>query len=86
LAGGVRYLGETAGNISGPTVVTVPGVTLFDAALHYDLAALGPQFKGFQFQINATNLFDKTYVNYCADNGCFYGLRREVIATLRYRW
>jgi iron complex outermembrane receptor protein len=86
LAGGVRYLGETAGNISGPTVVTVPGVTLFDAALHYDLAALGPQFKGFQFQINATNLFDKTYVNYCGDNGCFYGLRREVIATLRYRW
>jgi len=86
LAGGVRYLGESAGNTIGATVVNVPSVTLFDAALHYDLAALGQQFKGFQFQINATNLFDKTYVNYCGDNGCFYGLRREVIATLRYRW
>jgi iron complex outermembrane receptor protein len=86
LAGGVRYLGDTAGNISGPTVLDVPSVTLFDAALHYDFSALGPQFKDYLLQVNATNLFDKIYVTTCLDNGCFYGLRRQVIATLRYRW
>jgi iron complex outermembrane receptor protein len=86
LAGGVRYLGDTAGNISGTSVLDVPSVTLFDAALHYDFSALGPQFKGYFLQVNATNLFDKTYVTLCQDNGCYYGLRREVIATLRYRW
>ena len=83
-SGGVRYVGETAGDIANSYYV--PGVTLFDAALHYDLAGLGPQFKGFKFQINASNLFDKTYVHLCQDFGCYYGLRRNVIATLRYRW
>jgi iron complex outermembrane receptor protein len=86
LAGGVRYYGESAGNIAGPTVLTVPDVTLFDAAVHYDLAGLGPQFKGYQLQVNASNLFNKTYVSLCQDNGCYYGLSRQVIATLRYRW
>ncbi len=62
LAGGVRYYGESAGNLSGPSVLTVPDVTLFDAAVHYDLAGRGPQFKGYNLQVNATNLFDKTYV------------------------
>ena len=42
--------------------------------------------KGYSAQINATNLFDKTYVTFCQDNGCYYGLRRQVIATMRYRW
>jgi iron complex outermembrane receptor protein len=84
LAGGVRYLGDTPGNIAN--TFYVPSVTLFDAAVHYDFAALGKQFEGFNAQINATNLFDKTYVTLCQDNGCYYGLRREVIATLRYRW
>jgi iron complex outermembrane receptor protein len=84
LAGGVRYIGDTAGNSAN--TFSVPAVTLFDAALHYDLAGLGPQFKGYQFQVNATNLFDKTYVTLCQDIGCYYGLRRQVIATLRYRW
>ncbi|MDB5604503.1 MAG: TonB-dependent siderophore receptor [Bradyrhizobium sp.] len=86
VAGGIRYLGDTAGNITGTTVLDVPGVTLFDAAVHYDLAGLGPQFKGYFLQVNASNLFDKTYVTLCQDNGCYYGLRRQVLATLRYRW
>jgi hypothetical protein len=60
-------------------VLDVPSVTLFDAALHYDFSALGPQYKGYSLQVNATNLFDETYVTLCSDNGCFYGLRRQVI-------
>lgn len=86
LAGGVRYMGDTAGNIAGPSVLEVPAVTLFDAAVHYDFAGLGPQYKGLSLRVNATNLFDKTYVTLCQDAGCFYGLRRQVIATLRYSW
>jgi iron complex outermembrane recepter protein len=85
-SGGVRYLGDTAGNISGTTVLNVPAVTLFDAAVHYDFSALGRQFNGYFLQVNASNLFDKTYVTLCQDSGCYYGLRRNVIATLRYRW
>lgn len=84
LSAGARYFGETAGNAAN--TYEVPGVTLFDAAVHYDLAGLGPKFKGFRFQLNASNLFDKTYVRLCQDSGCYYGVRREVIATLRYRW
>jgi len=84
LAGGVRYIGDTAG--TSANTFAVPAVTLFDAALHYDLEGLGRQFKGYQLQVNATNLFDKTYVTLCQDIGCYYGLRRQVIATLRYRW
>ena len=84
LSGGVRYLGETFGNTAN--TYKVPGVTLFDAGLHYALVGLGPQFKGYNVQVNATNLFDKTYVSLCQDFGCYYGLRRSVIATLRYKW
>ena len=84
LSGGVRYLGETYGD--NANTYKVPAATLFDAGLHYDLAALGPQFKGYKLQVNATNLFDKTYVSVCQNFGCYYGLRREVIATLRYKW
>lgn len=84
LSGGVRYIGETAGNTAN--TFYVPDVTLFDAAFHYDFSALGPMFKGYSAQINATNIFDKTYVTLCQDIGCYYGLRRNVIATLRYHW
>lgn len=86
MSGGVRYIGDTAGNITGTTVLDVPAVTLFDAAVHYDFSALGPQFKGYALQVNASNLFNKTYVALCQDNGCEYGLGRQVIATLRYKW
>ncbi|RTL52870.1 MAG: TonB-dependent siderophore receptor [Bradyrhizobiaceae bacterium] len=84
ISGGVRYIGETYGDTAN--TYKVPAVTLVDAGLHYDLAGLGRQFKGYNLQVNATNLFDKTYVSVCQDYGCYYGLRREVIATLRYKW
>jgi len=84
VAGGVRYTAGLPGNTSN--TFYVPAVALFDAAVHYDFAGLDPRFKGYSFQVNATNLFDKTYVTYCQDGGCYYGLRRAVIATLRYKW
>jgi iron complex outermembrane receptor protein len=84
MSGGVRYIGESAGNTAN--TFTVPAVTLFDAAVHYDFASLGASFKGYYLQVNATNLFDTPYVTLCQDIGCYYGLSRSVIATLRYRW
>jgi iron complex outermembrane recepter protein len=83
-AGGLRYLGESAGN--NTNTYFIPSTVLVDAAIHYDLAALGPQLKGFKLSVNATNLFDKTYVQWCQNFGCYYGLRRQVLATLRYKW
>ena len=81
---GVRYIGETFGN-AGNTLL-IPAYTLVDAAIHYDLAGLNPQLKGLRFSVNASNLFDKVYVSECTNANCLYGLRRSVLATLRYKW
>ncbi len=89
MAFGARYIGQTWGDKAN-TDLNIPGYTLFDAAVHYDLVNLDPRLKGAKLSVNATNLFDKTYVSQCTaqayDNACVYGLRRQVIATLRYRW
>lgn len=76
--------------------VQVPEFTLVDARLHYDLGGIDPSLKGAKFSINATNLFDTVHLSQCTVLGtgggpspytnCVYGLRRQVLATLRYRW
>ncbi|MPZ37549.1 MAG: TonB-dependent siderophore receptor [Rhizobiales bacterium] len=86
---GVRYIGSNFGSdtnvaeLSGGRIVPfrIPSVTLFDAAIHYD-------WRGFRFAVNAKNLFDKEYVATCynVENNCFFGSRRTVIASARYRW
>jgi iron complex outermembrane receptor protein len=83
---GVRFVGETWGN--SINTIEVPSYTLVDAAVHYELGDLDPKFKGMKLAVNATNLFDKTYVASClaAPTQCFYGLRRNVVGTLSYRW
>lgn len=89
LSGGVRYVGETYGtatNVWGVpgfvnTPSTVPAVTLFDAALRYDVD------KNWRVSLNATNLFDKVYVSSCTSGiNCYYGFRRTISASLRYAW
>ena len=83
---GVRYIGNRAGDDANS--FSLPGVTLFDAGLHYDLAALGPQFKGYKAQVNATNLFDRQYLTSCFANynWCWYGNRRTVQGTIGFRF
>jgi iron complex outermembrane receptor protein len=85
-AAGVRFIGPTWGDTIN--TIQVPSYTLVDAAIHYDLAGLGPAFKGYKLAVNATNLFDQTYVSSClaAPNQCFYGLRRTVLGTVKYQW
>lgn len=81
---GVRYRGASYGDSAN--TFKIDSATLFDAAIRYDLGALNDDLEGLQFSINGTNLFDKEYVARCQDNGCYYGLRRTVLATLKYRW
>ncbi|MEH2556293.1 iron complex outermembrane receptor protein [Bradyrhizobium algeriense] len=87
VAGGVRYTGSTAANADNS--IEVPSYTLYDAAIHYELAYLDPRLKGFKLAVNATNLFDRVYTASClstTNNQCFYGLRRTVLGSLTYRW
>ena len=89
LGGGVRYIGSSFGSdintftdeSSGVHTFKVPAVTLFDAAMHYD-------WRNYRFAINAQNLFDTEHVSACwnFNNACFYGARRNVILSARYRW
>lgn len=74
---GVRYVGKTW---DGLDQLSTPSNTLADALLGFDREA-------WRFALNASNLFDKKYVNSCVDRGdCWYGNRRKVVLTAAYRW
>lgn len=82
---GVRYIGVSVGD--NGNLYRTPVVTLVDAALRYDFGYRYPTLKGVDLALNATNLFDRTYVTTCiAATGCFYGNRQTILGTLRYRW
>ncbi|MEP9380624.1 TonB-dependent siderophore receptor [Aquabacter sp. CN5-332] len=89
LGGGVRYIGSSYAvmeTVSG-LQVSVPGYTLVDAALRYDLGVLDRRLKGATLSISGTNLFDTDYYTpgfYW--NSVIYGTRRTVYGTLAYRW
>ncbi len=85
--GGVRYIGSSYGDNINSNAMIVPAYTLADAAIHYDLAGLSPQLKGWKAAVNVTNLFDKYYVSACASTTqCFVGNGRSTMGTLRYQW
>ncbi len=60
-------------------------MTLFDALIAYDFAALDPKYKGFRAQINAYNIFDRDYA-VCQAGYCYRGAPATVIGSLIYRW
>ncbi len=85
IGGGVRYLGPSWGDPAN--TFKVPESVLLDALVSYDLKHLDPSLQGFNLQVNAQNLLDERYVTGCFTySGCYYGLPRTVLATLRYRW
>ncbi|WP_083556619.1 TonB-dependent siderophore receptor [Hyphomicrobium sp. NDB2Meth4] len=71
---GVRYIGDNPGYLG---TVTAPDVTLFDAAIDYEI-------NDWRFAVNATNLTDE-YVISCYSS-CYLGETRKVIASIRRRW
>ncbi|MBL4803167.1 MAG: TonB-dependent siderophore receptor [Emcibacter sp.] len=71
---GVRYISSIFGDASD--VIRTPGVTLFDASVHYDTA-------DWRFAVSASNLFDKTYVARCSSMvDCFYGTKRVITGSV----
>ncbi len=82
---GVRHTSATFGDAAN--VYRVPGVTLVDAAIRWDLGRLQPSLKGVRLALNIANLGNKRYVASClASAGCYYGERRSVYLTARYGW
>ncbi|WP_407178757.1 TonB-dependent siderophore receptor [Bradyrhizobium sp. STM 3562] len=83
--GGIRYIGESYGDAAN--TILIPGYTLVDAALHYDLSYLDPRLRGVKLAMNATNLFDKYYVATCTSlNACYLGSGRTITGSVRYTW
>lgn len=74
---GVRHVGETW---DGTDSLRTPSNTLLDALISYDR---GP----WHLALNATNVFDKSYIVTALDRGdSWFGSRRKVIGTVSYRW
>lgn len=85
LGSGVRYLGDTWGDPSN--TFKVPGVTLVDVALNYDLGRVLSDLKGSALALNVSNLANRQYVASCSSQMyCFIGQDRTVSASLNYRW
>ncbi len=85
LGGGVRYIGDSYGDAAN--TILIPGYTLFDAAVHYDLSYLDTRLRGMKLAVNATNLFNKYYVATCTSlNACYLGSGRTVMGSIRYTW
>lgn len=77
--GGIRYVGPTyidATNTAGQA----PSRTLVDLGLHYQYD------KHWRFQLDGSNLFDKTYVVCVTTSQCAYGARRTILGTAKYSW
>ena len=85
LGAGVRYVGADWGDPAN--TLRIPAVTLVDAALSYDFGQLQPAMRGLSLSLNASNLFDRTYVGTCVTaTACTYGAGRLVLATMKYAW
>ena len=85
IGGGVRHTSATYGD--NANLFRIPGVTLFDAAIRWDLGRVQPSMKGVKLALNVANLTDKTYVATClSSTGCYYGERRSVYLTAGYSW
>lgn len=84
LGAGIRYIGSSYRDDDNATGRN-EAVTLFDAAIRYDLGAIEPRLDGVQLAVNATNLFDRDYTT-CAQGYCYQGQGQTVIGSNKYRW
>ncbi|WP_157776541.1 TonB-dependent siderophore receptor [Nitratireductor aquibiodomus] len=84
IGGGIRHQGATFGDPENTN--RVPAHTLFDASVRYDFGQKFKDLEGLELAVNATNLFDETYVACSGKSYCNYGAGRSVVGTLSYRW
>ncbi|MNY41894.1 ferrichrome outer membrane transporter [compost metagenome] len=89
MGAGVRHVGSSMAPVDGVTgsQVKVSGYTLLDASVSYDFGARRPELQGLTLAVSGTNLTDERYFTpgFYSDT-VFYGNRRTVNATLKYRW
>ncbi|WP_022683539.1 TonB-dependent siderophore receptor [Sphingobium bisphenolivorans] len=93
LGAGVRYVSGSDGTtnyavINGVTTFQrfhTDGFVLVDTMVGYDLSRVG--LPGWSATVNATNLFDNSYISACPFlNSCYYGAPRTVVGSLRFAW
>lgn len=76
---GIRYVGETVSENATLRYVT-PDYTLGDLMVGYE-------WDQWDLSVNARNVTDEEYLTGCLTRGdCFPGLRRTVVANLRYKF
>ncbi len=89
LGAGVRYVGETSdgsarvvlpdGSIANEPLLT-DTYTLFDLMIGYEKGS-------YDFTLNVDNVSDKTVVTSCLARGdCFYGQKRTITASVKYKF
>ncbi|WP_397451016.1 TonB-dependent siderophore receptor [Pseudomonas sp. NA-150] len=86
MGAGVRYVGDTYGNVPNTESGHVGSYTIYDAAVHYDLSRLSNSLAGVSVAVNANNLFNKDYISTCDGFWCYYGDERNVLASVNYKW
>ena len=85
LGGGLRYSGSSYGD--SVNSFKVPGVTLLDVSLRYDLAHLSPGWQGWSATLSASNLSNKNFIASCSSSAtCIFGMERSILANLKYKW
>ncbi|WP_421999073.1 TonB-dependent siderophore receptor [Reyranella sp.] len=83
--GGVRYAGFTYA--TSANTLQIPGYSLQDAMIGYDLGAISPRLEGVMAAVNATNILNTQYVSECSNaTNCLYGQGALVLATLRKKF
>lgn len=81
---GARYIGER--QMDAANTDTVPGYTVVDLSLGYDLAYLTNSLQGAAVNLSVNNLFDEdTYACYDSAN-CWYGEERTVEFKFDYKF
>ena len=77
---GVRFMGAFTDNPEGTPGPRVPSVTLLDLVFAYDVDQ-------WRYALNVNNATDKTYFSTCLARGdCWYGARRNIVASATYRF
>jgi len=85
LGGGVRYVGESFGDVAN--TLRMPDYTLFDLFARYDFHGGRGRSEGMSFSANVRNLTNKTYVATCGSvASCYYGSGRTLSLRAQYRW
>ncbi|KQP49410.1 TonB-dependent siderophore receptor [Pseudorhodoferax sp. Leaf274] len=77
IGGGITHVGRRQNDEANTS--SEPSVTLFDAALHYEIDA-------WRFALNVRNLFDRRYYGICYHGECYNGLERAMTLTARVRF